>query len=88
MLVSSILQWLGAVGGIGAFALAERGLWSVRERRYLLANAIGASLLCASAVLSGHWGYVVLEGCWAVIASRGSTVGPARPPAAEDTRRS
>lgn len=73
--MGTVLQWLGAVGVLSAFAFSERKVWSIHSRRYLMTNLVAGTCLCAAAVLSRQWGYTLLEGAWALIAFRGLWMG-------------
>jgi hypothetical protein len=69
--MSEVLQWVGAVLVLAAFVLSQWGRWGVRSYRYLTFNFLGGGGLAASAVLSHQWGFVLLEGVWALVAGRG-----------------
>lgn len=51
-----------------AFALNLTGKLERRSLTYQSLNIIGAALSCLAAVLITFWPFVVLEGCWAVVA--------------------
>jgi hypothetical protein len=69
--MSEVLQWSAAIIVLVAFALSQRGVWSVTSYRYLVLNFIGGAGLSAAAVLSHQWGFVLLEGVWALVAGWG-----------------
>jgi hypothetical protein len=69
--MSEALQWSAAIVVLVAFALSQRGVWSVTSYRYLVLNFIGGAGLSAAAALSHQWGFVLLEGVWAVVAGLG-----------------
>jgi hypothetical protein len=69
--MSEILQWAAAIVVLIAFGLSQWGVWSVRSYRYLWFNFVGGAGLSAAAALSHQWGFVVLEGVWAVVAGWG-----------------
>jgi hypothetical protein len=73
--MSEVLQWIGAVAVLVAFALPQWGVWSVTSYRYLVSNCLGGTGLSAAAVISQQWGFVLLEGVWALVAARGIAVG-------------
>jgi hypothetical protein len=50
-----------------AFVLSVLGRLSQASYRYLVANAVGSAALAASAIVSVQWGFIVLEGVWAVV---------------------
>ena len=72
--MSEVLQWVGAVLVLAAFTLSQWGIWSVRSYRYLTFNFIGGGGLAAAAVITRQWGFVLLEGVWAVVAGQGLVV--------------
>ena len=69
--MSNVLQWTAAIVVLAAFALSQWGRWSVASYRYLVCNFVGGAGLAAAAVISHQWGFVLLEGVWAVVAGRG-----------------
>jgi hypothetical protein len=66
--MSDILQILGAVLILGAFALLQFHRASQQSYPYLLLNLIGSTLLAVLVFLSHQWGLLLLEGAWALIA--------------------
>lgn len=68
--MSELLQWAAAIVVLVAFGLSQWGLWSVASYRYLWFNFAGGAGLSVAAALSSQWGFVVLEGVWALVAAR------------------
>ena len=68
--MSEVLQWTAAIVVLAAFALSQWGAWSVLSYRYLVCNFLGGAGLSAAALLSHQWGFVLLEGVWALVAAR------------------
>jgi hypothetical protein len=68
--MSEALQWAAAIVVLVAFGLSQWGLWPVISYRYLVCNFLGGAGLSAAAVLSNQWGFVALEGIWALVAAR------------------
>ena len=64
-MVADVLGTIGVAILLGAFALNQWNYWRNDSLAYLWANAIGASLACASSYLIGFIPFVVLEGVWA-----------------------
>lgn len=84
-------MWYAAVqiGGslliLAAFVLAMlRGL-DQGSYRYLILNAVGSAVLAVTAIISHQWGFLLLEGVWALVSlySLGRKM-LARPAAAEE----
>jgi predicted membrane channel-forming protein YqfA (hemolysin III family) len=69
--MSELLQWIGAILCLIAFALSQRRIWNLSSYRYLIFNLIGGTALSVAAVLSHQWGFVLLEGVWAMVAAWG-----------------
>ena len=78
--IQPVLQIAGALVILAAFAAGQFNLLAPDSRVYLGANAIGSAVLTATAVAAAEWGFVLLEGCWAV-ASLYGLVRRARTPA-------
>ena len=58
----------GAILILVAFASAQfRGL-DRRGSRYLVLNLVGAVLLAVSAAAHRQWGFLLLQGVWAIVA--------------------
>jgi hypothetical protein len=51
-----------------AFALSQFGRLSPASYAYLVLNCVGGAGLSAAAVLTHQWGFVLLEGVWAMVA--------------------
>ncbi len=68
--MSEVLQWTAAIVVLAAFALSQWGAWSVLSYRYLLCNFVGGAGLAVAALISHQWGFVLLEGVWALVAGR------------------
>jgi hypothetical protein len=81
---SLVVQIIGSLLVLAGFALSQAGVLDLKSVTYLVVNAIGSSLLAVDAVVEAQWGFLLLEGVWAVV----SVVGllrltvRRRPPAA------
>jgi hypothetical protein len=66
-----VVQIGGALLVLAAFALAQARTLTPQARSYLILNLIGASVLAVDADVERQWGFLLLEGVWAVIAAWG-----------------
>lgn len=65
--MAQAIQVIGALIILGAFAANQLGELSTDSRLYLVANLVGAVVLCILAVVEGQIGFVLLEGVWAIV---------------------
>jgi hypothetical protein len=72
------LQLLGAVLILLPFVRSQLGALDPASGAYLWPNLAGSILLAVLAVVGSQWGFVLLEGCWAV-ASAGALRKAANP---------
>ena len=50
-----------------AYAAAQTGRWSTDAPVYLWLNEIGSIILAVLAAMTGNWGFLLLEGVWAIV---------------------
>lgn len=75
--MEDLIQILGAVLILIAFIAAQRGAMSPQSLIYLWLNLIGSALLAVLAARHSDWGFLLLEGVWALV-SAWSLIGLAR----------
>ena len=69
--MDQLVQVGGALLVLAAFVLAQTRRISPQARTYLLLNVAGASVLALEAYLDRQWGFLLLEGVWALVAAWG-----------------
>ena len=50
-----------------AYAAAQAGRWSTDSLIYLILNLVGSAVLAVLAAASENWGFLLLEGVWAIV---------------------
>ncbi|MDP6668055.1 MAG: hypothetical protein QF357_11785 [Dehalococcoidia bacterium] len=56
---------------LAAFVLAQVRVLSQHSISYLLLNLIGSAVLAVLAFFDSQWGFLLLEGVWAVVSGAG-----------------
>jgi hypothetical protein len=64
-------EFAGALGILVPFALFQAGRTTPHSTGYLLGNLAGSVILTVLAVVESQWGFVILQGVWALFAARG-----------------
>lgn len=62
-----VIQIVGSLLVLAGFALAQWGILDPKSRRYLTLNVIGSGILAVDAVVEAQWGFLLLEGVWAIV---------------------
>lgn len=73
MAMEQALQVVGAILIVGGFVGVQLEAVKPSSLTYLWANLIGSALLAVLALLGGQWGFLLLEGVWAVASFAGLT---------------
>jgi hypothetical protein len=68
MPIAGVAASIGVFLLLVAFALNLTGRLERRSLAYQSLNIVGAALSCVAAVLISFWPFVVLEGCWVIVA--------------------
>ena len=69
--MSQSLQILGALMVLAAFAAAQFRWLDPQSRLYLVLNLVGSAVLAGLAFEERQWGFLLLEGVWALVTLRG-----------------
>lgn len=67
--MGQVIQIIGALIILGAFAANQLGEMRTDSRRYLLLNLVGSVVLAIIAVIEGQLGFILLEGVWAAVSA-------------------
>lgn len=70
-MIEQTVQVVGALLVLAGFLAAQADLLDQRTYTYLIPNAVGSAAMAATAVLTSEWGFVFLEGVWALVSLRG-----------------
>jgi hypothetical protein len=65
------VQIAGAQLILSGFVLAQFDVLDQRSYAYLIPNLVGSVTLTVTGVLSRDWGFVFLEGVWAIVSAVG-----------------
>lgn len=77
-MAGQVAQIAGSLLILVPFGLSQLGRLSLRSRWYLVLNLLGSGTLACDAALTSQWGFLLLEGTWAVVSLAGLCV-PRRP---------
>lgn len=67
--MSQFIQLGGALLILAAFTAAQAGRLDQHSGRYLLVNLIGSAVLAYDALHGREWGFLLLEGVWAIVSA-------------------
>lgn len=67
--MDQLIQIIGSIAILTGFALNQRGVLAATSRTYLLLNLAGSCVLTGEAIQGQQFGFLVLEGVWAVVSA-------------------
>jgi hypothetical protein len=65
--LAQVAQVVGALLILVAYAAAQFGVLDHRSYRYIVLNLVGATALALLAWHEEQWGFLLLEGVWALV---------------------
>jgi len=69
--MGTLVQIIGSLFVLAAFASAHLGVVDQKSVRYLVANIVGSGILAVDALIGHQWGFLLLEGVWALVSAAG-----------------
>ena len=70
-MLNQLIALIGAAAVLGAYLGIQRRWLHPDERLYHILNFVGAGLLAWVAIIDQRWGFIILEGVWALAAVPG-----------------
>jgi len=66
-----LVQIVGSLLILAAFAASQAGRLPIDSQLYLVLNFVGSAILAVLAWIDHQWGFLMLEGVWAVVSLYG-----------------
>jgi hypothetical protein len=79
--IDQVVQVGGALLILAAFILAQVGRLETDSLAYLGLNLVGSTVLAIDAAIGAEWGFLLLEGVWAIVSAIGLARAFRRSPA-------
>ena len=67
--MGQVIQIVGSLMVLAAFAAAQRGLLDPKSVVYLVLNLVGSAVLAVQALFLAQWGFLLLDGVWALVSA-------------------
>jgi hypothetical protein len=78
--MGQMMQMAGSLLILVSFGLVQLHKMGTRSRAYLLLNLAGSAILAANAAAGAQWGFLLLEGAWALVSLLGLATAAGRNP--------
>ncbi len=72
--MDQVIQVVGALLILTAFTAVQLERMRPDSRLYLALNLVGSAILAVLALIGSQWGFVLLEGVWAIVSAWGLAV--------------
>lgn len=69
--MDQFIQVTGSLLILAGFAAAQRGILDQKSATYLALNLAGSTILAIQAAFGQQWGFLLLEGVWAIVSAIG-----------------
>jgi uncharacterized membrane protein len=69
--MDQVIQIVGAILILAAFTAVQVDRMRPDSRLYLALNLVGSAILAILAFTASQWGFVLLEGVWAIVSGWG-----------------
>ena len=66
-MIAQLISLIGAGLLLGAYLGLQRGWLAPRDPAYNAMNLVGSAILTGIAILDQRWGFILLEGTWALL---------------------
>ena len=67
--MGQVIQIVGSLLVLAAFAAAQRGLLDPKSVVYLVLNLVGSATLAVQALFLAQWGFLLLVAVWALVSA-------------------
>jgi hypothetical protein len=82
--MATVLQLIGAILVLVGFAGVQFGWTRADAWGYLVVNTVGSAILAGLALADDQWGFLLLEGVWALVSAWGLFAKATNRPVAGD----
>jgi membrane-bound ClpP family serine protease len=74
--MDQVIQVVGALLILVAFTAVQLRRMRPDSRLYLVLNLVGSAILAVLALVGSQWGFLLLEGVWAIVSAWGLAAAP------------